>query len=299
MGIDKMDSIDRLDSPTPELFRTEYLAKGRPVVIRGAAARWRAAEWTPEYFKHTFPGIKLMYETWAGDESTNDPLEFVRKQARSTETVQSFVEMMEATERASRKLYCAEWRVFEAIPQLRSDIESLEPYMGFLRALPSFVIRRLQLEPLLWMGPAGVISTLHFDRAHNFFIQLHGRKKWILVAPEHSDDVYYPCADFPLSQLHMSPVDAENPDLVRFPRYRYANPVEIVLEPGDALFIPAGHWHYVRALDTSVSMNFFWLKPLQTAMRLRKHIYYSLRRRVLERLRIEHMGPEVRVRKSA
>ena len=37
--------------------------------------------------------------------------------------------------------------------------------------------------------------------------------------------------------------------------------LDILLEPGEALFIPIGWWHQVEALDFSVSMtytNFLW-----------------------------------------
>lgn len=275
--------MDRIDQPTSEQFCRDYLARGRPVVITGMASQWAAASWTPEYFKRSFAGVETTCEVWDGDESVNDPLDFIAKQTRLSETVQSFVEKMEASTSDSRRFYCAEWRVFEAIPQLRSAIGALDPYMGFSAAMPSAVTERLRLEPLLWMGPAGVISTLHFDRAHNFFLQIYGRKKWIMVDPAHSRDVYYPCADFPLARLHMSPVDVEHPDFERFPRYRSANPIELVIEPGEILFIPAGWWHYVRALEPSLSMNFFWLKP-SILFTLRKHVYHSLRRRVLQGL---------------
>ena len=30
---------------------------------------------------------------------------------------------------------------------------------------------------------------------------------------------------------------------------------DFVLEPGEALFIPAGWWHHVRALDVSISLG--------------------------------------------
>ena len=49
----------------------------------------------------------------------------------------------------------------------------------------------------------------------------------------------------------------------RFPAVRQAEYTEAVLGPGDALFIPHGHWHYVRSLETSLSVNFwFWCGAL-------------------------------------
>jgi hypothetical protein len=34
--------------------------------------------------------------------------------------------------------------------------------------------------------------------------------------------------------------------------------VEGILAPGDMLFIPKSHWHYVRSLTTSCSINFWF-----------------------------------------
>jgi ribosomal protein L16 Arg81 hydroxylase len=53
-----------------------------------------------------------------------------------------------------------------------------------------------------------------------------------------------------------SEVDCEKPDLVRHPLYRYANKFVFDLNPGEALFIPVGWWHHVRALDVSISVSF-------------------------------------------
>ncbi|HEU4533966.1 MAG TPA: cupin-like domain-containing protein, partial [Polyangiaceae bacterium] len=282
--------IERIEGPTPAEFRRRYLATGTPVVLGGVADRWPAAAWTPEYFRRSFAEIETTSEAWDRDEGANDPLDFIAKQRRTAESVRTFVEKMGGAEGARRKPYCAEWRVFEAIPQLRKAVGSLAPFMGLSPPWPAPIGRLLQLEPLLWMGPGGVVSPLHFDRAHNFFVQLYGRKKWILVAPEESDNVYYPCADFPLSRLHMSPVDVEHPDLERFPKFRRVRRYELVLGPGDILFIPAGWWHYVRALDASISMNFFWLKPFGVALALRRHAYYSLRRRLLTGARLDRFS---------
>lgn len=50
----------------------------------------------------------------------------------------------------------------------------------------------------------------------------------------------------------------ENPDLQKFPRFAEAPFLSCVLAPGELLFIPVKYWHYVRALDLSFSVSFWW-----------------------------------------
>jgi hypothetical protein len=51
-------------------------------------------------------------------------------------------------------------------------------------------------------------------------------------------------------------VDPDHPDDGRFPRWRQARPeLDEVLEPGDAIFIPAGWYHTAVALTDSVSIT--------------------------------------------
>jgi len=55
-----------------------------------------------------------------------------------------------------------------------------------------------------------------------------------------------------------SPVRVESPDLSSYPNFAEAEYEEAILGPGDVLYIPRSHWHYVRALSTSVSVNFWF-----------------------------------------
>ena len=47
-------------------------------------------------------------------------------------------------------------------------------------------------------------------------------------------------------------------DLDAHPLAAQAVYTETVLSPGDTLFIPARHWHYVRSLTPSFSVNFWF-----------------------------------------
>ena len=51
----------------------------------------------------------------------------------------------------------------------------------------------------------------------------------------------------------MSQVDLEQPDLQKFPRFGRAKRYELMLEPGDMLFIPAFWWHQENLITQSAS----------------------------------------------
>jgi lysine-specific demethylase 8 len=62
-------------------------------------------------------------------------------------------------------------------------------------------------------------------------------------------------------------VRVEAPDLAAYPAFAAATYAELVLAPGDVLFIPAGHWHYVRSLETSFSVSFWWGAKMALSLR--------------------------------
>jgi hypothetical protein len=106
--------------------------------------------------------------------------------------------------------------------------------------------------PRFWIGPARTVTPLHCDYDDNIFAQLWGTKR-IFLAPPHHDAFLYTREANPL--LFGSPVDPEAPDYEAFPLARQAALVEIVVEPGDMLYVPAGWYHQVRALSFSLSSN--------------------------------------------
>jgi len=64
----------------------------------------------------------------------------------------------------------------------------------------------------------------------------------------------------PLTMMeNTSRVDLDNPDLDAFPDLSKLQGMSTILGPGDTLYIPPGVWHYVRSLEESFSVSYWWL----------------------------------------
>lgn len=128
----------------------------------------------------------------------------------------------------------------------------------------------------LWVGAGGHTSCLHYDPMDGILMQLHGAKK-ILLFPPHQIYNLYPIPLYkPLRYgLALRPVYSQvypdRPDFEAFPNFAQAqlHATEIILNPGEILFLPAGWWHEVTSLGDEVvcSVNRFWnVLPLSRAL---------------------------------
>ncbi|XP_015498674.1 bifunctional peptidase and arginyl-hydroxylase JMJD5 [Parus major] len=85
--------------------------------------------------------------------------------------------------------------------------------------------------------------------------KVFGRKYIRLYSPQDSENLYPHESQI----LHnTSQVDVEDPDLVKFPNFEKAAFQSCILMPGQILFIPVKYWHYVRSLELSFSVSFWW-----------------------------------------
>ena len=101
----------------------------------------------------------------------------------------------------------------------------------------------------LWVGGHGSTTQAHYDVLHNVFVQVHGTKRFRLWGPDaHSALRVFPDAH-PRARKAQVTIDAD-PDLP-------APELDLVLEPGDAVFVPAFWFHHVEAQSLSVSVNVF------------------------------------------
>ena len=247
--------IERVHQPSPLEFYQRFVKPNRPVVLTGLTGGWEAIKkWSPDFFRTNYPNAKVAYTAWDRSDSGDDPTAYYRNRKRRTTTVGQFIDSMNQS--SSTGDYISQFPILNELPQLADDFQSLDAYMNIPELYPAKLRRKLRKAATLWLGPKGIVTPVHFDSAHNLLVQIRGHKKLILIPPQQSKLLYYPRLE--LGHVNFSPVDVEAPDFERFPRFREATPLEIELAPGEVLFIPVRWWHYARALEQTISMNFWW-----------------------------------------
>ncbi|XP_063072971.1 lysine-specific demethylase 8 [Engraulis encrasicolus] len=241
--IDPAKAVPRIHCPSLEHFRTEFLDTLRPVVLEGVVDHWPAFKerpWSVDYLRavagcRTVPvevGSRYTDEAWS----------------QTLITVSEFIDRYILREGNTGKGYLAQHQLFDQIPELKDDIR-----------IPDYCCLGEGEEDDItinaWFGPGGTVSPLHQDPQQNFLAQVVGRKYIRLYSTEETERLY----PHQSQMLHnTSQVDVENPDLALFPDFLKASYQECVLQPGDVLFIPLQHWHYVRSLELSFSVSFWW-----------------------------------------
>lgn len=107
-----------------------------------------------------------------------------------------------------------------------------------------------QAPPSVWIGGAGTTTAAHYDVMDNAFVQLHGRKRFRIWGPEAVAALrVYP-------DLHPRARKTQL-DLEATGAAAAGMALDVVLNPGDVLHVPAFTFHEVEALDMSVSVNVF------------------------------------------
>jgi hypothetical protein len=244
---DAVPVVPALDRAT---FLREHYATGRPVVMTGAFDDWPArTRWTLEYLRARCGDVTV--EAQSGREG-NARFEIESSAFRRTmrfDQCLDTIERIDASGSRTNDLYitAGNGTVNEAaLAALWPDTRpTLPEYLDPAGRVPN---------GFFWLGPRGTVTPLHHDLTNNFMAQVLGRKRVWLVAPEET----------PVLANHVhcySEVDLRAIDYDRFPALRDVRVLEVILEPGQLLFLPVGWWHQVEGLDTTITMtyvNFLW-----------------------------------------
>lgn len=102
-------------------------------------------------------------------------------------------------------------------------------------------------------GMQGVTIANHFDSSRNAIALLGGERRYILSHPKHCSNLaLFP--KFHPSERH-SEVDWSDPDLEDFPQFAKAQSNEVLLQAGDALYLPSYWFHYIVSLGLNYQCN--------------------------------------------
>jgi ribosomal protein L16 Arg81 hydroxylase len=233
--------VERRRHLSPDEFFERYYLRNRPVIVEGLLEDWPAlSRWTPEWLAGRFGGEEV--EIMAGRDSDADP-DFNAERLRRTLPFRDWVaRMREAGE--TNDLYLVARNSLLLREAFRPLLEDIRAPAGYIH--PDVSVKH---SVHLWFGPAGTLSNLHHDHLNVLFCQVLGRKRFWLAPSWETPRLYNDRGLY-------SAVDIRAPDLSRFPAFGKATLHTCEVGPGDALLIPVGWWHAVRALDISLSVTF-------------------------------------------
>jgi ribosomal protein L16 Arg81 hydroxylase len=233
-------TVERRGRVSRAEFLEKYYAANRPVIFTGLMEDWPALTlWNPEYFKTKYGD--MLVEAMAG--RNQDPRPDLNLKAHRREIrFADYVDMVTSAGE-SNDVYLVSNNAFFRRPETQPLLEDIRFFDEHLDPAKSAG------NVHLWFGPAGTVTSLHHDEMNIIMAQVYGRKRITLISPDETHRLYNERSVY-------SEVDCENPDYERHPDFREVQQLQVVLEPGEALFLPVGWWHHVRALDVSITVTF-------------------------------------------
>lgn len=233
------------DDIDAEALLREHWIPSRPLLLRTAARDLRAVrDWT-------FAGLAARFADATVEVNVDRGQAHKASETEQVAAPMPFPELVDRVQGApSDDFYVVSRNGLLASP-------AFAPMWGDLAPLPSFLVPPTPPQGVsLWLGPAGTVTPPHFDPHNVLLVQVQGTKR-IRLAPRlrsarHAElDGYYLAS--PLDRVF----DADRIHTV-------------VLEAGEALFVPVGWFHEVTALSPSMTLSFLcfpwpnhfhWLGP--------------------------------------
>lgn len=234
-------SVDVVSSLTKEEFLRRYHRPQKPVVIKGLMQSMPAGEkWSLDWFKAEMGDEEIeVYDNEAEHHKYSAITEPDIKMSFG-----EYLDIIAKDEPTSLRMFLAD--LFKVNPTLRQDFPCPPIMKGVLGRIG-----------YMFLGGKDTEVRMHFDIDASCVLltQAFGHKKVRLFGPENNKLLY----KLPLNSH--SAVDLDHPDYDRYPGLRYVQGAEIILEPGDALYMPSRYWHHITYLDGGMGVSYRKLSP--------------------------------------
>lgn len=245
--MDLSGKIDIVEDISEQTFRRNYMNLHKPVVIKGLATSAPAGKkWSLDYFKTTMGELNIDVfdndnKNAAGSAFTSPDLQM---------KFRDFLTVIAKDEPSSLRMFL--FNLFKYNPALRKEFPC-----------PSFFKGILSRMGYMFFGGKDTTVRIHqdIDMSHVLHTHFGGRKRVVLIAPEYSAMLYR----LPLNTYSL--INLDRPDYKTYPALQFVKGAQVILEPGDSIFMPAGYWHYMTYLEGSFSVSYRKLPDVLNAVR--------------------------------
>ncbi|MGF1491028.1 MAG: cupin-like domain-containing protein [Microcoleaceae cyanobacterium] len=221
-------------------FLNHYYGRNTPVIFTGIMNNWSALkQWNPDYFQKHYGDVTVEVQA---NRNSDPKYEINVDRHRKKVKFRDYISWIKQGNSGNDYYIVANNGNLdrEELKGLLQDIEIFPEYLDS---------QQTKGRIFFWFGPAGTVTPLHHDPVNLMLAQVRGRKRILLVPPQQTPYLYNHLGVF-------SEVDVTQPDYQKYPLFRNVKPIEVILEPGEVIFIPVGWWHHVTSLDVSISVSF-------------------------------------------
>lgn len=232
-------NIERIDNISLQDFKEKYLKKNKPVIINNLTTDWMGhAKWNIDYIE------EKSQESAVGVIPIKSKYLDLNNEDGSKYQIQKIKEVMSSIKSEGIEDGLAIASPIEMFPE--EIMKECPP--------PELCNHAPFLRGRVFIGPKGIITTLHQDLFENLYTIVRGSKQIILYPP---NAPVYRNSIFSKLPNH-SKVDPENPNYHLYPKFKDAQSIIIQLKEGETLYIPSFWWHYLRNLDQTMAVSYWW-----------------------------------------
>ena len=231
-------SVDKVSNISKKDLIKDYIEPGIPVVVTDMAKDWKAiGKITPEYIKQKYGHL-------------------TKEVKGVTYTFAEFIDLMLQSTPEKTAPYPFNVNIEKYFPEIRQDAKPEVVYGKIDRInhplLPRFMMNGTDVYEIFMGGNGAGFPFLHIDELylHNSLTQVYGAKEFILFGPDQTEFLY-PQPNNP----KVSQVDVRNPDYNKFPLFRQAKPLRVMVEQGETLLFSTGWWHTTRIYGPCISLG--------------------------------------------
>jgi ribosomal protein L16 Arg81 hydroxylase len=241
--------IMQLDKAIPILshisysdFIQNYYLPQKPLIIRKGIveAQPQSKKWSLDWFKKNYGHLQV--EVFDNQNQNHKKSAVTKPDA--VIPFKNFISHIQKDEPSYLRMFL--FNLFKVAPELQKDFDT-----------PAIMKGALGKIGFAFFGGKNTEVKMHYDvdMSSVLLTQFEGRKRVILFEPKYATLLYRT----PLN-MH-SLVDIMKPDYEKFPGLKYVNGYDFVMQPGDALFMPSGYWHYNTYLEGGFAVAYRKLAP--------------------------------------